>query len=54
MVAGIGDNGDDIRVGAGLEYKPGGNMFLKGEYRYSNYEGDVERHQIIGGLSLRF
>jgi len=52
--AGIGDNGDGIRLGAGLEYKLGGNVFLKGEYRYSNYEGDVERHQVVGGLGLRF
>jgi outer membrane immunogenic protein len=48
------ENGDGIRLGAGLEYKLGGNLFVKGEYRYSNYEQDVERHQIVGGLGLRF
>lgn len=52
--AGIGDNGDGVRVGAGLEYKLSSNLFLKGEYRYSNYEADVERHQVVGGLGLRF
>lgn len=52
--AGIGDDGDGVRVGAGLEYKLGGNMFLKGEYRYSNYQDDVERHQVVGGLGIRF
>ncbi|MFB0875040.1 MULTISPECIES: outer membrane protein [unclassified Sphingobium] len=49
-----GDNGDGVRVGAGLEYKLGGQLFVKGEYRYSNYEADVERHQIVGGLGIRF
>lgn len=49
-----GDNGDGVRVGAGIEHKLGGQLFLKGEYRYSNYEADVERHQIVGGLGIRF
>ncbi|EQB33338.1 outer membrane protein [Sphingobium ummariense] len=49
-----GENGDGVRVGAGLEYKLGGQVFVKGEYRYSNYEGDVERHQVVGGLGIRF
>ena len=52
--AGVGDNGDGVRVGGGLEYKLGTNMFVKAEYRYSNYQDDVERHQIVGGLGLRF
>jgi outer membrane immunogenic protein len=49
-----GDNGDGVRVGAGLEYKLGGKLFVKGEYRYSNYEAGVERHQVVGGVGLRF
>lgn len=49
-----GDNGDGVRVGAGLEYQLGRQLFVKGEYRYSNYEGDVERHQVVGGLGIRF
>jgi len=52
--AGIGENGDGVRVGAGLEHRLSGNLFVKGEYRYSNYEGDIERHQLVGGLGLRF
>lgn len=47
-------NGDGFRVGGGLEYKLGGNLFLKAEYRYTNYEQDVERHQVVGGLGVRF
>ncbi|WP_340264814.1 outer membrane protein [Sphingobium mellinum] len=49
-----GDNGDGVRVGAGLEHKLAGNLLVKGEYRYSNYEGDVERHQLLAGLGIRF
>ena len=47
-------NADGVRVGAGVEYKLRGNLFLKGEYRYSNYEGDVERHQGVAGFGIRF
>ena len=49
-----GSNGDGVRVGAGLEYQVAGNLFVKGEYRYSNYEAGVERHQVVGGLGVRF
>lgn len=52
--AGFGDNGDGVRVGAGIEYKLASNLYVKGEYRYSNYQDDVERHQVVGGLGLRF
>lgn len=51
----LGDeNGDGIRLGAGVEHKFTDKLFLKGEYRYSNYEGDVTRHQIVGGVGVRF
>ena len=52
--AGIGGNADGVRVGAGIEYKLGGKVYLKGEYRYSNYEADLERHQVLGGVGIRF
>lgn len=45
---------DGFRIGAGAEYAVGSNMFLKGEYRYSNYEAGVERHQLVAGLGFRF
>lgn len=51
---------DGLRLGAGLEYRLAGQTFIKGEYRYSNYsrvEGfdtDVDRHQVLAGLGLRF
>ena len=48
------DNLDGVRVGAGVEQKLGTNLYVKGEYRYSNYEGGFERHQVLGGVGFRF
>ena len=58
---------DGWRFGAGLEQVFGRNMFGKVEYRYSNYgdirldEGgefetdiDLDRHQVVAGIGLRF
>jgi len=49
-----GQNLDGLRVGAGIERAVGRNAFLKAEYRYSNYEAGVERHQVVGGFGFRF
>lgn len=48
------ENGDGVRVGTGAEVQLKNNIFFKGEYRYSNYEGDVERHQLVGAVGVRF
>lgn len=48
------ENGDGVRLGGGVEHKFGQNLFGKVEYRYSNYEGDVTRHQAVAGLGVRF
>jgi len=45
---------DGVRVGGGLEVGLGTNAFAKAEYRYSNYEQGFDRHQIVGGIGLRF
>lgn len=51
---------DGLRVGAGLEYLVGPNIYAKGEYRYSNYSEvdgfdiDVDRHQVLAGVGFRF
>lgn len=48
---------DGFRVGGGVEHRIGRNLFVKGEYRYSQYgiEGtDLDRHQVIGGVGFRF
>ncbi len=46
-------NLDGVRVGAGLEKNLGG-MTVKAEYRYSNYEDGVSRHQGVVGAGIRF
>ena len=48
------DNLDGFRLGAGYQHGFGANTYGKIEYRYSNYEADVSRHQILVGLGLVF
>ena len=45
---------DGVRVGAGVEHKIGRNAFIKGEYRYSDYEGGNRKHDGVIGLGFRF
>jgi outer membrane immunogenic protein len=60
---------DGYRLGAGVEQMLGTNLYLKAEYRYSNYNGlafdddlfgdenvdiDLDRHQVVAGLGFRF
>lgn len=51
---------EGYRVGGGGELQIGPKMYVKGEYRYSNYgDGngygiDVDRHQVVGGVGVRF
>jgi outer membrane immunogenic protein len=47
-------NLDGIRVGGGVEQKFGQNLYAKAEYRYSNYEQGLSRHQVLGGIGFRF
>lgn len=57
-------NADGWRVGAGAEFMVSNNVYLKGEYRYSNYNKingpsastsiDLDRHQVVGGVGIRF
>lgn len=49
-----GENGDGVRVGAGVEYKLSEKMFARGEYRYSNYEAGVTRNQGLVSLGMKF
>ena len=50
-----GTNLDGIRVGAGVEYQfDNSPISIRAEYRYTNYEAGVERHQGVLGLSYRF
>ena len=56
------DEAEGYRIGAGIEYKLSGNAYVKGEYRYSNYSNlddgnvdiDLDRHQVLAGVGVRF
>lgn len=48
------ENLDGLRVGAGYQHGFGNGLYSKVEYRYSNYEAGVERHQVIAGLGIAF
>lgn len=50
----LNENLDGVRVGAGIEHMLGRNTYVKAEYRYSNYEKGLERHQVVGGVGFRF
>lgn len=45
---------DGVRGRAGLQFGIGTSAYLTAEYRYSNYEGDLSRHQAVGGIGIRF
>jgi outer membrane immunogenic protein len=47
-------NLNGFRVGGGIEQSLGGNAYVKAEYRYSNYEQNVDRHQVVAGVGFRF
>ena len=49
-----GSNLDGFRLGAGYEHGFGSNAYGKVEYRYSNYENDISRHQVLVGVGLNF
>lgn len=49
-----GENLDGFRLGAGYEHSFGGNLYGKAEYRYSNYEAGVDRHQFLMGVGMNF
>ena len=47
-------NFDGFRLGAGYQHAFGDKLYGKVEYRYSNYEGGLERHQGLIGLGVKF
>lgn len=47
-------NVDGIKLGAGFRQWFGKRAYGKVEYRYSNYEGGLERHQGLVGLGYQF
>ena len=47
-------NADGLRLGAGYQHGFGEKAYGKVEYRYSNYEGDLSRHQVLFGVGMKF
>ena len=47
-------NADGIRAGIGGQYSLGTNLYVGAEYRYSNYEAGISRHQLVSALGFRF
>ena len=47
-------NLDGIRAAGGIELGLGKRVFVKGEYRYTNYEAGAEKHDGVVGLGIRF
>jgi outer membrane immunogenic protein len=47
-------NLDGIRAGVGAQIGLGSRAYVRTEYRYSNYQDGVDRHQVVGGLGFRF
>ena len=45
---------DGVRAGVGAQIGLGSNAYLRTEYRYSNYQDGVDRHQVVGGVGFRF
>ena len=50
----LSGNADGLRVGGGIEFALGGGAYAKAEYRYSDYEGGINRHQALTGIGFRF
>jgi outer membrane immunogenic protein len=47
-------NLDGIRAGIGGQFALAGNTYIGAEYRYSNYDSDISRHQVAATLGFRF
>ena len=45
---------DGYRLGAGAQFSIGGRAYIGGEYRFSDYEDDVSRHQVALTAGTRF
>lgn len=45
---------DGLRVGGGIEAVVTGPVFLKAEYRYSDFSRGVGQHGVVAGLGVRF
>ena len=53
-VVGTHEDLDGARVGGGIQFGLGPNLYAKAEYRYSNYEQGFKKHQGVVGLGFKF
>ncbi len=45
---------DGARAGVGFQFAVGPRSYVGAEYRYSDYEADLSRHQALASLGFRF
>lgn len=45
---------DGYRIGGGAQFALAGKAYVGGEYRFSDYEQDVRRHQVVATVGTRF
>jgi outer membrane immunogenic protein len=48
------DNFEGYRLGGGAQFAVSGKGYVGGEYRYSNYEDGLKRHQVAMTVGTRF
>ena len=48
------ENLDGYRLGAGAQFAVGGKAYVGGEYRFSDYEDGLKRHQVGMTVGTRF
>jgi outer membrane immunogenic protein len=48
------ENAEGFRVGGGGQYAVSGKAYVGAEYRYSNYDGGIQRHQVALTGGTRF
>jgi hypothetical protein len=44
----------EIAARAHAQIGIGSRAYVRTEYRYSNYQDGVDRHQVVGGIGVRF
>lgn len=47
-------NFDGLRVGGGLEWQFFEHLHARAEYRFTDYDYNLQRHQVVGTLAYRF
>ncbi|MBW0145271.1 porin family protein [Sphingomicrobium clamense] len=50
----ISDTEDGIRVGAGFTRSLAGNAYVGSEYRFTSFDSDLDKHQVVAKIGLRF